>query len=108
MSFEIDDLDIWESFSRMQACVWIMWIVKFNSFDIDLDSMYSALQLDLDIVKMQIYVCTENEVPTFSGSKNYGLNRQTDRQKTQKQQGCLSVGCVPSTAVAVWEGRVSA
>ena len=39
--------------------------------------MTLVLKLDLDIIKM--YVCIENEVPTFSGS-SYHLNRHTDRQ----------------------------
>ena len=38
--------------------------------------MTLVLKLDLDIIKM--YVCTKNEVPTFSGSKVQ--HRQTDGQ----------------------------
>ena len=41
--------------------------MKYYSFDLNLDKMILVLKLDLDIVKM--YVCTKNEVPTFSGSK---------------------------------------
>ena len=41
--------------------------MNFQSFDLDLDPMTLVLKLDLDIMKM--YVCTKNEVPTFSGSK---------------------------------------
>ena len=41
--------------------------MNFKSFDLDLDPMTLVLKLDLDIIKM--YVCTKNEVPTFSGSK---------------------------------------
>ena len=41
--------------------------MNFYSFDLDLDPMTLVLKLDLDIIKM--YVCTKNEVPTFSGSK---------------------------------------
>ena len=41
--------------------------------------MTFVLKLDLDIVKM--YVCTENEVPSFSGSKALAsADTQTDRQ----------------------------
>ena len=36
-----------------------MWIMKFQSFDFDLDPMTFILKLDLDIIKM--YVCTKNE-----------------------------------------------
>ena len=41
--------------------------MNFQSFGLDLDPMTLVLKLDLDIIKM--YVCTKNEVPTFSGSK---------------------------------------
>ena len=41
--------------------------MKFYSFDLDLDPVTLVLKLDLDIIKM--YVCTKNEVPTFSSSK---------------------------------------
>ena len=41
--------------------------MKFYSFDLDLDPMALVLKPDLEIIKM--YVCTKNEVPTFSGSK---------------------------------------
>ena len=41
--------------------------MKFHFFDLDLDPMILVLKLDLDIIKM--YLCTENEVPSFSGSK---------------------------------------
>ena len=45
--------------------------------------MTLVLKLDLDIIKM--YVCTTNEVPTFSGSKviirtDTQTDRHTDRQ----------------------------
>ena len=39
--------------------------MKFYFFDLDLDPM--TLVLKLDNIKM--YVCTENKVPSFSGSK---------------------------------------
>ena len=39
----------------------------FYSFDLDLDPMILVLKLDLDMIKM--YLCTKNEVPTYSGSK---------------------------------------
>ena len=39
----------------------------FYQFDLDVDPMTLILKLDLDIVKR--YVCTENEAPTFNGSK---------------------------------------
>ena len=41
--------------------------MKVKSFDLDLDPMTLVVNLDLDIIKM--YMCTKNEVPTFSGSK---------------------------------------
>ena len=44
-----------------------MWIMKFYSFNLDLDPMTLALKLDLDIIKMYVY--TKNEVLSFSGSK---------------------------------------
>ena len=50
--------------------------MMFYSFD--LDPMTLVLKLDLDMVKM--YLHTKNEVPSYSGSKVYSLNRQTDRQ----------------------------
>ena len=50
--------------------------MRFHSFDFDPDPMTLVLTLDLDIVKL--YVCTENEVPGFSGSNKYThTNRQT-------------------------------
>ena len=44
-----------------------MYIMKVQSFDLDLDPMTLVVKLDLDIIKM--YMCTKNEVPTFRGSK---------------------------------------
>ena len=41
--------------------------MKFYSFDLDFDLVTFVLILDLDIV--EIYVCTKNEVYSFSGSK---------------------------------------
>ena len=41
--------------------------MNFLSFDLDLNPMTLVLKLDLDMIKM--YMCTKNEVPTFSGSK---------------------------------------
>ena len=52
-----NDLDIWSSFSEIQAHSWILWIMKFYSVYLDLDPMTLVLKLDLDVVKM--YVCTE-------------------------------------------------
>ena len=40
--------------------------------------MTLVFNLDLDIIRM--YVCTKNEVPTFSGSKDTQMDRQTDTQ----------------------------
>ena len=46
--------------------------------------MTLVVKLDLDIIKM--YVCTKNEIPTFSGSKvqklstDTQIDRWTDRQ----------------------------
>ena len=54
-----------------------MWIMKFYSFDLDLDPMTLVLKFDLDIVKM--YVCTKNEVPTFNSFKVIiWTDRETD------------------------------
>ena len=44
------------------------WIMEFYPFDLDLDSMTLVLKFGLDIVK--IHVCTKNEVPIFSSSKD--------------------------------------
>ena len=52
--------------------------MKFYSFDLDLNPMTLVLKLDLDIV--QIYMCTDNECPSFSSSELYSLNRYTDTQ----------------------------
>ena len=41
--------------------------IMFYSFDLDLDPMTLVLKLDLDMVKM--YLHTNNEVPSYSGSK---------------------------------------
>ena len=41
--------------------------MKFYLFDLDHYQMILVLKLDLDIVKM--YVCPENEAPSFSSSK---------------------------------------
>ena len=41
--------------------------MKFYLFDHDLDPMTLVLKLDLDTVQM--HVCTENEVSSFSFSK---------------------------------------
>ena len=44
-----------------------MWTMKIYSFDLDIDPMTLVRRLYLDIIEM--YVCTENECPVFSGSK---------------------------------------
>ena len=50
----------------------------FYSFDLDLNPMTLILKLDLDMVKTYLY--TENEVPSYSGSKVIAwTDRQTDR-----------------------------
>ena len=41
--------------------------MKIYSFDLDLDPMTLILKRDPDIVQM--YACTEYNVPSFSGSK---------------------------------------
>ena len=56
-----------------------MQIIKFYWFDLDLDTMTLVLKHNLNIVKMYVY--TENEAPTFNGSK---LTAWTDTQ-THKQ-----------------------
>ena len=58
-----------------------MGIMKFYSFDLDLDldPMTFLLKLDLDIIKM--YVCTKNEVPILSGSEVIvWTDRQTEKE----------------------------
>ena len=40
--------------------------VNYKIFDLDLGPMTLVLKLVLDMINM--YVCTKNEVPTFSGS----------------------------------------
>ena len=48
--------------------------------------MTLVLKLDLDIIKM--YVCTKNEVPTFSGSKVIPTDtQQTDGQTDRQTDG---------------------
>ena len=64
MAFILDAIDLWIS---IITCSWILWIMKFYLFDLDHYQMILVLKLDLDIVKM--YVCPENEVPSFSSSK---------------------------------------
>ena len=44
-----------------------MGMLKFYSFDLDLDPMTLLLKLDLDIVNMYVY--TNNKVPRLSSSK---------------------------------------
>ena len=62
-----DDLDLWAIFSGIQACSFIIWIMKLCSFDLDLDQMTMLLKIDLDIADMMM--CTENEIPIISGLK---------------------------------------
>ena len=55
-------------------------MMKFYSFDLELDPMTLILQLNLDIVKM--YLCIQNKVPSFSSSKvvHCSMNRYTDKK----------------------------
>ena len=53
--------------------------VKYVSFPFDLDPMTLILKFDLNMVKK--YLCAENEVPIYSGSKVIAwTGRHRDRQ----------------------------
>ena len=67
MTWPSDDLCILVSFSWVQAYSWIMWIIKFDWFDLDLDPITLVFKLDLDIVEM--YTCTKSDAPTFNIKK---------------------------------------
>ena len=41
--------------------------MSFSTFDLVLDPIMFILKLELDMIKM--YMCTENEVPSYSSSK---------------------------------------
>ena len=47
----------------------LMWIIKFYSFNLDLNRMMLILEFDLNVVNTCIYVPMENEVPSFTASK---------------------------------------
>ena len=72
-----------------------MWIMDFKPFDLDLYPMTLVLKLDLDIIKM--YVCTKNEVPTFSGSKVIiWTDTQTDRQTDRRMDRQTRLKLLPT------------
>ena len=58
-----------------------MWTMKIYSFDLDIDPMTLVRRIYLDIIEM--YVCTENESPVFSGSKVMAWT-DTDRETPLK------------------------
>ena len=55
-----------------------------NIFDLHFEPMTLILKLDLDMAKMYPYA--ENEVPSFSSSKNYSLSRQTQTDRHTDRQ----------------------
>ena len=61
--------------------------MKFYPFDLDLDSITIVLKL------VKIYVCSENEVPSF---KNCSLNRYTERY-TDAQTDSTEIITYPHT-----------
>ena len=65
MTFTLNDIDLQVTFTFEKTFISLN---NDNLFlDLDLNPITLVLKHDLDIVK--ICVCTENEVPSFNGSK---------------------------------------
>ena len=55
MTFTLNDINLQMTLTfkqTLEVCSWILWIMKFHSFDLDLDPVTLLLKLDLDIVKV--------------------------------------------------------
>ena len=82
MTFTLNDIDLHMTLTFDWYLVeykhsWIMWIMKFYSFDLDLDPMTLMLKCNLNVVKM--YVCVWKWSSVLQQFKSYSLKRYTDR-----------------------------